>query len=480
MELRDYLRILRRRWMLIATLTLLVVGASAAWTFSSTPIYQSTARLFVSTASGDAGDSAGAAYQGGLFSQQRVTSYADQVSKSQTLAETVIADLDLDLTTGEVLGAVTATVVPETVNIDLSVRDPDPARAQAMAQSYAEALSDQIRVQETPVGASDPLIRATIYDSATLPGSPVAPNPVRNLGLAVVLGLLLGFGLAVVRELLDTTIKSPDDLREHSDAPLLGAIGYDASIKTEPLVTSLPSHAPRAEAFRVLRTNLQFVDVDAATKVFVVTSALPGEGKTTTAVNLAITLAQAGQKTLLIECDLRRPKASSALGMDNSIGVTTVLLGRVTFEDALQEHPSSTLSVLGSGAVPPNPAELLQSRAMADLLQRAKSRFDTIIIDAPPLLPVTDAALLSVQADGAIVVAAHGKTTREQLAQAHDRLAQVDAELVGIVLNMTPARRRGGYGYGYGYGYAPEAAMPERKASSRRARSKSEPDRRQR
>ncbi len=370
MELRDYLRILRRRWLLIATVTLLVVGGAAAWTFSSTPIYQSTARLFVSTAASDTGDSAGAAYQGGLFSQQRVTSYADQVSKSQTLAEAVIDDLGVDLTTDEVLGAVTATVVPETVNIDLSVRDADPALAQAMAQSYAEALSDQIRVQETPVGAEDPLIRATIYDSATLPTSPVAPNPVRNLGLAVVLGLLLGFGLAVMRELLDTTIKSPDDVREQTDAPLLGAIGYDPSIRSEPLVTSQASHAPRAEAFRVLRTNLQFVDVDTATKVFVVTSALPGEGKTTTAVNLAITLAQAGQKTLLVECDLRRPKASVALGLDNSVGVTTVLLGRVTLEDALQEHTPSGLSVLGSGAVPPNPAELLQSRAMADLLER--------------------------------------------------------------------------------------------------------------
>lgn len=459
MELRDYLRILRRRWLLIVTVILLVVGGAAAWTFTSTPIYQSTARLFVSTAASDTGDSAGAAYQGGLFSQQRVTSYADQVSKSQTLAEAVIDDLDLRLSTGEVLGAVTATVVPETVNIDLSVRDADPALAQAMAQSYAEALSEQIRVQETPVGAEDPLIRATIYDSATLPTSPVAPSPVRNLGLAVVLGLLLGFGLAVLRELLDTSIKSPEDVRGQTDAPLLGTVGYDPAIRSEPLVTSLASHAPRAEAFRVLRTNLQFVDVDAATKVFVVTSALPSEGKTTTAVNLAITLAQAGQKTLLVECDLRRPKASIALGLDNSVGVTTVLLGRVTLEDALQDHAPSGLAVLGSGAVPPNPAELLQSRAMADLLDRAKQRFDTIIIDAPPLLPVTDAALLAAQSDGAIVVAAHGKTTREQLSQAHDRLVQVDAVLVGVVLNMTPARRRNG-GYGYGYGYAPEPEQP--------------------
>lgn len=470
MELRDYLRILRRRWMLIATLTLLVVGAAAAWTFTSTPQYQSTARVFVSTTSSNSGESVGDAFTGAQFSQQRVTSYADLVGKSRELADVVIADLDAGLTTGELLDAVEATVVPETVIIDLSVTDPSPAMAQALTQSYATALSDLIRQLETPPGASEPLIRASIVDSASLPTAPVAPQPVRNLGLALVLGLLLGFGVAVLRELLDTTIKSPDDLRDATDVPLLGTIGYDASIRTEPLVTSLASHAPRVEAFRVLRTNLQFVDVDATTKVFVVTSALPGEGKTTTAVNLAITLAQAGQKTLLVECDLRRPKASLALGLDNSIGVTTVLVGRVAFEDALQEHSTSGLTVLGSGAVPPNPAELLQSKAMVDMLERAKDRFDTIIVDAPPLLPVTDAALLSVQADGAIVVAAHGKTTKEQLVQAQDRLTQVDAELVGVILNMTPSRRRGGgYGYGYGYGYAPEQTL-DSKAGKRNRR----------
>ena len=218
----------------------------------------------------------------------------------------------------------------------------------------------------------------------------------------------------------------------------------------------------------MLRTNLQFVDIDAATKVFVVSSALPGEGKTTTSVNLALTLAQTGQKTLLIECDLRRPKATHALGMDNSVGVTTVLLGKVSFEDALQEDPGSGLAVLGSGAIPPNPAELLQSRAMTELLDRARERFDTVIIDAPPLLPVTDAALLGVHADGAIVVVAHGRTTKEQLSQAADRLEQVDASLVGLVLNMAPAKNRGGgYGYGYGYGYAPESEQPPAKRSKK-------------
>ncbi len=161
MELRDYLRILRRRWMLIATLTLLVVGAAAAWTFTSTPQYQSTARVFVSTTSSNSGESVGDAFTGAQFSQQRVTSYADLVGKSRELADVVIDDLDAAMTTGELLEAVEATVVPETVIIDLSVTDPSPAMAQALTQAYATALSDLIRQLETPPGASEPLIRAS-------------------------------------------------------------------------------------------------------------------------------------------------------------------------------------------------------------------------------------------------------------------------------------------------------------------------------
>jgi receptor protein-tyrosine kinase len=252
---------------------------------------------------------------------------------------------------------------------------------------------------------------------------------------------------------------------------VLGGITFDPSTRQRPLVTALDSHAPRVEAFRVLRTNLQFVDVDSNAKVFVVTSALPEEGKTSTSVNLAITLAQAGHRTVLIEGDLRRPKAAAALQLDNAVGVTTVLLGRVTLEDAIQRHPESDLDVLASGAIPPNPAELLQSNAMSDLVKQLRDNYDMVVIDAPPLLPVTDAALLATHADGALLVVRYAKTTRDQLAQAVDRLAQVDAAPVGVVLNMVPNKRRAyGYGYGYGYGYAPTNPAPGRRSSRRRFR----------
>ena len=473
MELRDYLRVVRRRWVIILATTVVVVAAVAAYTFAATPMYASTVRMFVTT---QQSDNASDTYLGGQFSQQRVTSYADN-AKSRALAGRVIHDLNLDMTPDELADSVSARVVPETVNLELTVTNASPAMAQALAQAYAEGMVDLVQELETPAGEKAAPIKATIVDPATFPSSPVSPQPVRNLALAVLVGLLAGFGLAVLRDLLDTSVKSPEDLEFATSAPILGGISYDASTRQRPLVTSLEPNAPRVEAFRVLRTNLQFVEVDSDAKVFVVTSALPEEGKTTTSVNLAITLAQAGHRTLLVEGDLRRPKAASMLDLDNAVGVTTVLLGRVSLEDAIQQHVDSELHVLSSGAIPPNPAELLQSNAMTDLLKRLREEYDMVVIDAPPQLPVTDAALLAAQADGALLVVRHGKTTRDQVAQSINRLEQVDATPVGVVMNMVPTgRKRSGYGYGYGYGdgygYDPQEPTGAPQRQRRRLRSR--------
>ncbi len=282
----------------------------------------------------------------------------------------------------------------------------------------------------------------------------MSPQPLRNLTLAAILGLLLGLGLALVRELLDTTIKSPQDVTDAADAAILGTILFDSRAIKTPLVTDLELHSPRVEAFKMLRTNLQFVEIDRLSKVFVITSAVPSEGKTTTAVNLSITLAQAGQRVLLIEGDLRRPRVANYLKLEATVGLTTVLIGRIGVEDAVQPWGPDGLHVITSGSVPPNPAELLQSHVMQDTLVKLRERYDMIIIDAPPLLPVTDAALIAAQADGAVMVFRHGKTTKDQALGAVDRLRSVDARVLGCVLNMAP--ERGADSYAYGYGYAPK------------------------
>ncbi|MDP9319204.1 MAG: polysaccharide biosynthesis tyrosine autokinase [Actinomycetota bacterium] len=466
MDLRSYLQMFRRRWRLVLACFTLIIAAATLVTVRSTPQYASTAQLFISTPSSDVGgvDS----YQGSLFSQQRVASYADLIT-GKALTQQVVDNLHLSEGAEALSRQVTSKVVPETVLLDVTVTDPSPGRAQRLAFEVARQFTSYVRALETPPGRQVSPIKATIVDTPSLPTTPVAPQPVRNIGLAAVLGLLLGLGLAVLRESLDTTIKTTRDVTLATRSSLLAHIPFDPHAARLPLITDLDPHAPRAESTRMLRTNLQFVDVDKSSKVFVVTSSVPEEGKTTTAINLAIASAKTGQSVLLLEGDLRRPKVGDYLHLESTVGLTTVLIGRVDIDDAIQSWGTDGLDVLTSGAKPPNPAELLQSVAMLTTLDKLRACYDLIIVDAPPLLPVTDGALLSAQADGAILVVRHGKTTKDQLSQASHHLAAVDARLLGTVLNMMRQRAGGGYGYGYaygyGYGYAPDGPKRRRRPS---------------
>ncbi len=453
MDLRDYLTILRTRWMLIAICVLITLGLAAAYTWTSTKQYTSSARLFIST-SNSADDNQ--ALQGGQFSLQRVKSYADLLT-GEAIARRVVDSLDLDEDPRDLAEQISASSALDTVILAVRVTDPSPVRAKTLTDAVATEFVGYVAELETPPGRDEATIKATIVDGATTPTSPVSPNPKRNLALGLILGLLLGAGIAVLRATLDTTIKSTRQLEELVEAPVLGTIAFDPDAISTPLISGLDTYAPRAEAFRVLRTNLQFIDPDAHHKVFVVTSSLPGEGKTTTAINLALALAEGGEKVALVEGDLRRPKISEYLRLESAVGLTTVVIGRLELDDAIQQTAHDGLAVLTSGATPPNPAELLKSSATAALITSLREKYDIVLIDAPPLLPVTDGALLAAQADGALLVVRHGKTTTDQLAVAVDRLEAVGAAPVGVIFNMTPAKGGDAYGYGYGYGYAPEA-----------------------
>jgi capsular exopolysaccharide synthesis family protein len=453
MDFQEYARIARRRWKTIFGCVLAAVGCAALLTTLATPVYSSTARLFVSTPQGGSTE----AYQGSLFSAERIGSYAHLV-RSPEVAEAVIEDLGLRMTPDQLTERISPTVVPETVILEVTATDQNPQRAQAIAQSVAEEVSALVSVLETPPSGAAAPIKATIVNAAPLPDTPTSPKPMRNLMLAGVLGLLIGLAAGVVRELLDTTVKGPEDVSAAVDLPVMGNIAYDPSVPKRPLVTALDLNNPRLEAFRVLRTNMQFVDVDHDSRVYTVTSSVPEEGKTTSATNLAIMTAQAGQRVLLVEGDLRRPRIHMENELEQAVGLTTVLVGRTSLEEAVQTPDVPNLSVLTSGLLPPNPAELLQSRAMADLLVKARDRYDVVIIDAPPLLPVTDAALLAAQSDGALVVVRHGRTTKEQLREAVDRLRAVGGRPLGAVLNMVPARGTA-YADRYSIRY-PEGVLP--------------------
>ena len=451
MDLRDYVRVLRKRWKLVALCTLLAIGAAAAITWHTTPLYKASTQLFV--AAHDNASDANSLNAGGQFTQQRVQSYADIVN-SATVAEAVARDLGPGRTAGQIANEVSASAPLNTVLINVSVTDPNAKWAQAIANSVSDQFATYAADLETPTGAATSPVRVTVVKRAGLPSSPVSPRKALNLILGLLVGLAIGVGGAVLRETLDTSIKDPEQLQRDLDLPTLGAIAYDSEAPKRPLIVHVDPKSSRAEAFRQLRTNLQFVNIDAAPRSIVVTSSIPEEGKTTTTANLAIALAQSGIRVLLVEGDLRRPKMADYLGIEGAVGLTNVLIGRVSLQDAVQPWgPDALLHVLPSGPTPPNPSELLGSQGMAELIHELEGNYDLVLIDAPPLLPVTDAAVLAALASGVVVVARYGHTKREQLSRAIESLRAVGVAVYGAVLTMTPVRGPDSYYYGYGYRY---------------------------
>lgn len=299
-------------------------------------------------------------------------------------------------------------------------------------------------------------------DMATVPQWPVSPNRKRDVMFAAVIGLMLGMLLAVLLDKLDNSVRSPDELRDQLELPVLGmipAIRLDGEHQTtsagaplERLVTHADPRSPVAEAYRSMRTNLAFARAHQDVRTIVLTSPGPADGKSTTVANLAITFAQQGQRTLLIDADLRRAVLDKTFGVPRSPGLTEVIIGSVPLVEAVNETQVPNLFVLGSGQFPPNPSELLGSSAMKEVLAAAKEQFDVVLFDTPPLLAVTDAAVLSTQVDGTILVVRMNSTAREAARRALSQLRAVHARVLGALLNDVRHKGAGYYG-GYGYAY---------------------------
>ncbi|MFD2092764.1 tyrosine-protein kinase domain-containing protein [Blastococcus deserti] len=449
MDLKDLLQSLRSGWWLVLLAVLFGTAGAGALTWTSTPQYSSTTKLFVSTSSTTDTSSA---YQGNLFSQQRVTSYAELLSGVQIAAE-VVEELGLPLTPEEVAGKVTASPVPDTVILTVTVTDTSARRAQDIATSLGRQFAAQVTQLETPAGAEDSTVKVTIVQPADYRDAPVSPDLARNLALGIMLGLMLGVGLALVRGRLDNTVKAPVQVTELTGVGVIGTVLEDSRLAEEHLVTELDSHSPVAEAYRAIRTNLQFLNVDHPPRVIVISSAIPGEGKSTLAVNLATVLAQSGSRVTLLEADLRRPRITRYMGLISGAGLSNVLGGTASLYEVAQPWGDGRLSVLAAGPMPPNPSEMLGSSNMRTLLEHLRQTNDFVLIDAPPLLPVTDAAVLTAHADGCLLSVRYGKTRREELAEASAALERVDGKLLGVVLNRVPQSAAANRGYGYAYSY---------------------------
>lgn len=454
MDLRDLLSVLRARWIVIVAATLvgglLALGASIL----TTPTYQARIQFYITVSGGE--NPAAAAYQGSLGAQQRVQSYAALV-ESTDIAQEVVDASAVDLSPTEVAGKTAATADARTVLLNVAVTDSDPQRALKVAEGFGKVLPEAIKRLEAPDGGGPALAKLTVVNPPALPTSPVAPKTEQNVAIGLVLGLLAGIVIALLINTLDRRVKSKEQLESIAGKPVVGSIPFrkseDKERGAEHLVPFREGHSPAAESFRRLRTNLQFLNVDNPPRVFVLTSSVATEGKSETAINLSLALAEAGNRVLLIEADLRRPLVVSYLSMPDKVGLTNILSGQADFSDVVQQTRHNGVDLLACGPLPPNPSELLASETARHLFEDLRSKYEYVIIDSPPLLPVTDGALLARITDGALLVVRSHRTTSDQVAQAVDNLKKADAALLGLITVANKPAKKGAPGYYDSYYY---------------------------
>lgn len=454
MELREYVSILMKNWVLIVITSILGVAAGAGFSLLATPEYQSKTQLYVSVRSG-----AGTAtdmVQGANFSRQIVNSYVD-VIKTGVVLDPVVEKLGLEMTSSELAAQITADSPTDTALISISVTSPSSTQAAEIANEVGESFKNVVQTQLEPdAEAGMSPVKLTTTQAAIAPKTPIGPNVLMNIALGLLVGLAIGVGIALLRSAFDTRIQSLRDVEAITEKPLLGGIIDDADVEKQPLTMKNKPYSPMAESYRTLRTNLQFLNVDQESSVFVITSANPGEGKSTTSVNLALALAESGARVALVEADLRLPRVSKYLGVEGNAGLTDILIGKAELNDVLQRWGRTQLFYLPAGRIPPNPSELLGSDAMKKIIAELDESFDYVIIDAPPTLAVTDAAVIGHANVGLLLAVASGSTKKPELEAALATLEHAGANVLGVIVTMLPSKAAAGYGYGnYGYG-APE------------------------
>lgn len=462
LTVQDFVQILRSRWKIICATTVLAILAAIAYSLTIAPSYQASTRLFVSTTSDGNNTQSN---DGGLFAQRRVLSYIELVT-GDLLAQRTVDKLGLDMSASDLKSKVDATSPTDTVLIDITVTDTSPTRARDIANTLSDEFVVMAAGLETPELGAQPNARVIVQERAEVPGLSAAPT-VRNAALAAVLGALAGMAIAIFRGRSDDSLRSPEALEKITGAGLLAEIPLEARFKDNPLISFDSDRTTAAEAFRDLRVNIRFLEVSAGPRVLVVASPMPEEGRTATAVNLALALADSGNNVVIVDGDLRRPKVARYLNIVEETGLSTVLTGAARVTEVLRETGRPRLTALTSGPLPSGPVELLESPAATEVLSELSSQFDYVIVDTPSLLK-PDAAILAASSQGVLMVARFGRTTRNQLTEAVHSVTRGGAPLLGNVLMMVPVKKpaKGDAYYGAG-NHAPSDPRPPRQPPRR-------------
>ncbi|MFV0451001.1 MAG: polysaccharide biosynthesis tyrosine autokinase [Propioniciclava sp.] len=445
MTLDDLVRVLRMYLRSIIVVFLVVSAGGVGAYMLQTPVYTSSSTInFLPQSGGSAGQLA-AAMDYAVVQAETFAALANGPTVLEPVAES--------LGVSSVEGVVNAWTAGTTAAVVVTATSSDPTYAQDVAAATADQIL--IAVEEFSPPGSTETVAAKITKPAGLPGAPSSPNLFRGLPVILLIGAAVALGQAFLRAALDNSVERAEDVARATKHPVIGEIPYDRSgaAHANSGGRSVQAFALRSEAYRRLRTNLQFLMLTSDSHTVVVTSSIPGEGKTETSAHMAETMAETGSRVLLVDCDLRRPQVAKHYDLDNAVGLTSALLHGTPVADLVQNVDG--LDVLTSGPVPPNPSELLGSVAMKQILATASKDYDLIMLDTPPLLPVTDGTILAQQAGGAMVIADVSRVKRGQLKQAMGSLDAVDAPVFGVVLNkLRPLS--GAYGYSYSYSYGPD------------------------
>lgn len=439
MEPHEYVAILKKRWLLIVALMLVGAAAGLAYASALPKLYRATSTVFVAS---QRGDTTSELVQGSNFTQAQVQSFA-QLATLPVVLDPVIDRLNLNTTAGKLAGSVTVDIRLNTVIIDVTVSD----RSARTAAATANAVTSQLAEVTRSLYAKSAIGMERVA-SADVPSSTYSPNIPFNVVSGLLGGLVLAVIYSIARDLLDTRMRSRKDVERVTDAPFLGTIGRWGRTNVPSIVMISSPHSPEAEDIRRVATNIDFANVDNPVRSLVVTSGLPGEGKSSIAINLALAMSERHERVLLVDADLRKPSIAEYCGVEGSVGLTSVLVGSATLTEAISPWAGGVIDVLPSGLIPANPTQMLGSDAMAALFEFFYTQYDFIVIDSPPLLPVSDSLVLSKLTAGAVVIARHKSTRRAAFAETLHSLEGVSGWVLGVVLNgIKPQKAEPYYSY---------------------------------
>jgi capsular exopolysaccharide synthesis family protein len=444
MTLREYALTIRAGWRIVALVTVLFAALGTITVLLTPTYYSASVTFYISTQS--ASTSSSDAYQGSLLSQERVKSYTELLS-SVRLGQEIVEESKLDDNPVTVADSISAAVTPDTVLLTADVEDKSPERALAIAGALGSRFPQLVAVLERPSNpALPPAVVAQVVQGPILAPEPVSPKPLLYMTLAVVAGVIVGIFVVIVRRALDRTIRTKDELSLIFPKPLLGVVGEDGELQSSPLAMRDRPQSDFAENLRTVRANFNLLSFADQTKCYVVTSSIEGEGKSTILSNLAMAEAASGNRVLVLEADLRKPRVSEYLGASSEVGLTQVLTRRIRLQDCVQRGPVPHVDVLSSGPVPPNPYEMVESAAMQELVEKARRDYAVVLVDAPPLLPVADGIALAKATDGLIFVTRAAYVYSASVRRAYEILDTAGVTNIGVVFNRAERVASGYYG----------------------------------